>query len=74
MTEAMSANPELTMKQKRAAARLLKQRPPCVPGTAAIISRSEAAVWHHRVSQVAVDLEVRPEQAEAFFDACGVAE
>lgn len=70
----MSANPDLTVKQKKAAKELRAKRPMCVPGTNAIISRSEAKVWHDEVATAGVTLEVTTDQLPAFCDACGVAD
>lgn len=70
----MSSNPDLTVKQKKAAKELRAQRPMCIPGTNAIISRSEAKAWHDLVATAGVALEVTTEQLPAFCDLAGVAD
>lgn len=65
---------DLTMKQKRAAATLLKRRPAVLPGTRAILIEKEAAAWHDRVTVAAIELKLNPQQIQAFCDACGVAD
>ncbi len=70
----MSANPDLTVKQKKAAIALRAKRPMCVPGTNAIISSSEAKVWHDAVATAGIEHDVTTDQLPAFCDLCGVAD
>lgn len=65
---------DLTIKQRKAAQNLRQQRPMTIPGTNAIIVRTEAKEWHDRVASVAIAAKIKPAQEKAFFDLCGVAE
>lgn len=70
----MSNNPDLTVKQKKAAKELRAQRPMCIPGTNAIISRKEASAWHDLVATAATGLDVTTDQLPTFCDLAGVAD
>lgn len=63
---------DLTIRQKAAAAQVLLARPHCHPGTDTIINTQEAARFHRLVGMKALAMNIRPEQTEAFCDACGV--
>jgi hypothetical protein len=65
---------DLTIKQKKAAADLRAKRPLCLPGTNDIIRASEAREWYNLVGDAAVEYDISPEQADAFFNLCGVAD
>lgn len=65
---------DLTVKQRKAAQNLRAQRPMTIPGSNAIIVRSEATEWHNRVATVALAAKITPAQEKAFFDLAGVAE
>jgi hypothetical protein len=69
-----STNPTLTVDQKKAAKELRAQRPMCLPGTNAIISRSEAKAWHDLVATAATGLDVTTDQLPTFCDLAGVAD
>ena len=69
-----STNPDLTVKQKKAAKELRAKRPMCIPGTNAIISAKEAKVWHDEVATAGVTLNVTTDQLPAFCDLAGVAD
>jgi hypothetical protein len=65
---------DLTQKQLKAAASLRRQRPACMPGSAAIIDKDEATAWHTKIADVGAQLDVRDANFKSFCDACGVAE
>lgn len=67
-----STNPDLTVKQKKAAKELRAQRPLCIPGTNAIISAKEAKAWYDLVATAATGLDVTTDQLPAFCDLAGV--
>jgi len=64
----------MTSEQEQAAAKLRAKRPMSIPGTNAIISRTEAREWHREVLLAAQDLNIGMAESTEFFDLCGVAD
>lgn len=65
---------DLTILQEKTTAKLRECRPMCIPGTNAIISSTEAEIWHDLVIKAAIELNVNPVQIQAFCDLAGVAD
>jgi hypothetical protein len=63
---------DLTINQKKAAAALLKLRPPVLPGTRAILDATLCQAWYDIVTEQVLALKLNPQQIVAFCDAAGV--
>lgn len=65
----------LTDADREEAAKLLRDRPPVVRGTRAIISAEQAALWNDRVFKKSQELKLKGSVAAfEFFDLAGVAD